>query len=203
MFTARICWGVRRDAAAVARAVRDTVDGSGSSAPVAVAATAPLRRSSGSAAVSRALCRVQRRHFTRSGCESITGTLSYSYVNRRCNAAGLVRAPGAGAPPPPRAAGVFRELLHLDGSTHGCWPCGRTSAVPDAISDDATKRVLHAALFRARVGRRDDGPAAVLRRRDPMAFTLTGALGFHTPTAKGPVDRPGHAGGAGAGAVGD
>jgi hypothetical protein len=58
-----------------------------------------------------------------------------------------------------------------------------------AVSDDATKRVLHAALYPSeRVGGADES-GAVRRRACPWRYTDRAHWAFHTPKARGPVDK--------------
>ena len=123
------------------------------------------------------------------------GTLSYSFVKRALQTAGLVKKHRARGRHrrrrEPRAC--FGELLHVDGSTHA-W----LALAPDerpcliAVSDDATKRVLHAALYPSESLRAVlHSLAAVLRAEGlPMAlYTDRAHWAFHTPKAKGPVDK--------------
>ena len=122
-------------------------------------------------------------------------TLSYSYVKRALQTAGLVKK----RPPrgrhrqrrEPRAC--FGELLHLDGSMHP-WlalrPEQRSCLI--AVPDDATNRVLHAALY---PGESTHAVMSTLRTVFetyglPMAlYTDRAKWAFYTPTAKGPVDK--------------
>jgi transposase len=120
---------------------------------------------------------------------------SYSWVKQVLQAAGLVRKQ--------RARGRHRrrrepracvgELLHLDGSPHA-WlalaPEERSTLV--AVPDDATNRVLYAQLWAA------ESTVAVMSALTevfrthglPMALYSDRAhWAFHTPRAKGPVDR--------------
>ena len=84
-------------------------------------------------------------------------------------------------------------MLHLDGSVHAWF-----TLAPDvrpcliAVSDDATKRVLHAALYPSESTQAVmTSLAAVLRTEGlPMAlYTDRAHWAFHTPKAKGPVDK--------------
>jgi hypothetical protein len=84
-------------------------------------------------------------------------------------------------------------LLHLDGSVHP-W----LALVPDqrscliAVPDDATNQVLHAALYPSETTHAVmTALAAVFRSQGlPMAlYTDRAKWAFHTPTAKGPVDK--------------
>ncbi len=83
-------------------------------------------------------------------------------------------------------------MLHLDGSVHAWFtlaPESRPCLI--AESDDATKRVLHAALYPS-----ESTPAVmtslarvVATHGLPMAlYTDRAHWAFHTPKAKGPVD---------------
>ena len=122
-------------------------------------------------------------------------TLSYSYVKVALQTAGLVKKHRARGRHrlrrEPRAC--FGEMLHLDGSVHAWF-----ALAPDArpclilVSDDATKRVLHAALYpRESTHAVMTSLAAVLRTEGvPMAlYTDRAGWAFYTPKAKGPVDR--------------
>jgi len=91
----------------------------------------------------------------------------------------------------PRAC--FGEMLHLDGSLHP-W----VALAPDMrwclilVSDDATKRILHAAFYPTESQHAVMlSLAAVLRTEGlPMAlYTDRAPWAFHTPKAKGPVDK--------------
>jgi hypothetical protein len=91
----------------------------------------------------------------------------------------------------PRAC--FGELLHIDGSLHP-WlalvPDLRATLIP--VVDDATKRLLYAQLVEA-----ESTPSVMTALREvfttyglPMALYSDRAhWAFHTPTAKGPVDK--------------
>jgi transposase len=122
-------------------------------------------------------------------------TLSYSFAKQALQAAGLVkryRARGRHRRRrEPRAC--FGELLHLDGSLHP-WlalvPEERSCLI--AIPDDATNRVLHAALYpRESTHAVMTALAAVFRTYGlPIAlYTDRAKWAFFTPTAKGPVDK--------------
>ena len=122
-------------------------------------------------------------------------TLSYSFAKQALQAAGLVkryRARGRHRRRrEPRAC--FGELLHLDGSLHP-WlalvPEERSCLI--AIPDDATNRVLHAALYpRESTHAVMTALAAVFRTYGlPIAFyTDRAKWAFYTPTAKGPIDK--------------
>ena len=121
--------------------------------------------------------------------------LSYSFVKQALQGAGLVKKHQARGRHrrrrEPRAC--FGELLHLDGSVHP-W----LALVPDerpcliAIPDDATNQVLHAALYPSEsTAAVMTALAAVFRTYGlPMAlYTDRAKWAFHTPRAKGPVDK--------------
>jgi hypothetical protein len=90
----------------------------------------------------------------------------------------------------PRAC--FGDLLHLDGSVHE-WFSGRdVRPCLIAVSDDATKRVLHAALYPSESTWAVMTSLAVVFRTAglPIAlYTDRAHWAFHTPKAKGPVDK--------------
>jgi transposase len=122
-------------------------------------------------------------------------TLSYSYVRQALQTAGLVkkRRPRGRHRRRREPRACFGELLHLDGSLHA-WlalvPESRSCLI--AIPDDATNQVLHAALYATEsthsVMR---ALAAVFRTQGlPMAlYTDRASWAFHTPTARGAVDK--------------
>lgn len=122
-------------------------------------------------------------------------TVSYSFLKQTLQAAGLVKKHRVRGRHrrrrEPRAC--FGELLHLDGSVHAWF-----SVAPDArpcliaVSDDATKRVLDATFYpRETTHAVMASLAAVLRTQGlPMAlYTDRAHWAFHTPKAKGPVDK--------------
>jgi transposase len=135
------------------------------------------------------------RHFCEIARREHGLTLSYSYVKRALQQAGLL--------PKRQARGrhrrrrepkaCFGELLHLDGSPHP-W----LSLVPDqrqtliSVVDDATKQLLYAQLWaqetRCAVM---SALAEVLRTYGiPMAlYTDRAGWAFYTPKAHGPVDK--------------
>ncbi len=135
------------------------------------------------------------RHFHQIARREHGVTVSYSFLKQALQTAGLVKKHRARGRHrrrrEPRAC--FGELLHLDGSVHE-WFALDSEARPCliAVSDDATKRVLHAAFFPS-----ESRPAvmtslvAVLRTEGiPMAlYTDRAHWAFHTPKAKGPVDK--------------
>ena len=122
-------------------------------------------------------------------------TLSYSYVKQALQTAGLVKKhrPRGRHRRRREPRACFGELLHLDGSTHP-WlalvPAQRSCLI--AVPDDATNRVLHAALYP-----RESSQAVMTALRDvfcthglPMAmYTDRASWAFYTPTAKGAVDK--------------
>src|SRR5712692_5656326 len=135
------------------------------------------------------------RHFYHIARRQHGVTVSYSFVKKALQAAGLVakrRARGRHRrrrPPRP----CFGELLHLDGSPHA-WlahcPDERQTLI--AVLDDATKRRLYAQLWPA------ETTAAVFTALHavctawglPIAlYTDRAGWAFHTPTVAGPVDR--------------
>lgn len=135
------------------------------------------------------------RHFHQIARREHGVTLSYSYVKQALQAAGLVkkyRARGRHRRRrEPRAC--FGEMLHLDGSVHP-WFARAPDARPCLMlaSDDATKRVLAAAFFPSETTRAVMTSLAAVFRAEglPMAlYTDRAHWAFHTPTAKGPVDK--------------
>jgi hypothetical protein len=91
----------------------------------------------------------------------------------------------------PRAC--FGELLHIDGSRHPWFTLAPTEwSVLIAVLDDATKRVLYAQLWAS-----ETAAAVMTALREvirthglPMAlYTDRAHWAFHTPQAKGPVDK--------------
>jgi transposase len=122
-------------------------------------------------------------------------TVSYSFLKQTRQAAGLVKTHRTRGRHrrrrEPRAC--FGELLHLDGSVHEWFtrdPDARPCLI--AVSDDATKRVLQAAFYPSESRHAVmTSLAAVLRTEGiPMArYTDRAHWAFHTPTARGPVDK--------------
>jgi transposase len=122
-------------------------------------------------------------------------TLSYSYVKQALQTAGFLKKGRARGRHrrrrEPRAC--FGEMLHIDGSPHR-WLALRPeeTSVLIAVQDDATKRVLYAQLWPS-----ETALAIMTALRDvvvaqglPMAlYTDRAHWAFHTPQAKGPVDR--------------
>jgi transposase len=135
------------------------------------------------------------RHFHQVARREHGVTVSYSFLKQTLQAAGLVKKHRARGRHrrrrEPRAC--FGELLHLDGSPHA-WLARRPAerAVLIAVLDDATKRVLYGQLWP-----RETTMAVLTALRDviamhglPMAlYTDRAHWAFHTPQAKGPVDR--------------
>ena len=135
------------------------------------------------------------RHFHQIARREHGITVSYSFVKHTLQAAGLVKKHRARGRHrrrrEPRAC--FGEMLHLDGSVHP-WFAGAPDERPCLIlvSDDATKRVLAAQFFSSESTEAVmTSLAAVLRREGlPMAlYTDRAGWAFHTPKARGPVDK--------------
>ena len=135
------------------------------------------------------------RHFHEIACRAHGVTLSYSTAKQALQQAGLVKKQRARGRHrrrrEPRAC--FGELVHLDGSLHRWF-----ALAPDArpclilVSDDATKRVLHAAFYPTESQQAVMTSLAAVLRADglPMAlYTDRAPWAFYTPTAKGPVDK--------------
>jgi transposase len=134
------------------------------------------------------------RHFHQIARREHGVTVSYSFVKHTLQAAGLVKKYRARGRHrlrrEPRAC--FGEMLHLDGSVHAWFTGGAVRPCLIAVSDDATKRVLHAALYPSEsTWAVMTSLAAVLRTAGlPMAlYTDRAHWAFHTPKAKGPVDK--------------
>jgi hypothetical protein len=135
------------------------------------------------------------RHFHDIARREYGVTLSYSYVKQALQTAGLVkkRRPRGRHRRRREPRACFGELLHLDGSTHP-WlalvPEQRSCLI--AVPDDATNRVLHAALYPS-----ESTHAVLTALRDvftahglPMAmYTDRASWAFYTPTANGAVDK--------------
>ena len=135
------------------------------------------------------------RHFHQIARREHGVTLSYSFVKRALQTAGYVKTHRARGrhrlrrEPRP----CFGELLHLDGSVHE-WLVLASTLRPCliAVSDDATKRVLHAAFYPGESTRAVMTSLAAVFRAEglPMAlYTDRAHWAFHTPKAKGPVDK--------------
>ena len=121
--------------------------------------------------------------------------LSYSYVKQALQTAGLVkkRRPRGRHRRRREPRACFGELLHLDGSLHP-WlalvPEQRSCLI--AVPDDATNRVLHAALYSTESTQAVMTALHAVFTTDglPMAlYTDRAKWAFYTPTAKGPVDK--------------
>jgi transposase len=135
------------------------------------------------------------RHFHQIARREHGATVSYSFLKQALQGAGLVtkhRARGRHRRRrEPRAC--FGELLHIDGSRHH-WLALRPDewSVLIAVLDDATKRVLYAQLWSG-----ETSTAVMTAIGDivtthglPMAiYTDRAHWAFHTPQAKGPVNR--------------
>ena len=134
------------------------------------------------------------RHFHQIARREHGVTVSYSFVKHTLQAAGLVKTHRARGRHrrrrEPRAC--FGELLHLDGSVHQWFTGLDVRPCLIAVADDATKRVLHAALYPSEsTWAVMTSLGAVLRAEGlPMAlYTDRAHWAFHTPKAHGPVDK--------------
>ena len=134
------------------------------------------------------------RHFHQIARREHGITVSYSFVKQTLQAAGLVKKYRARGRHrlrrEPRAC--LGEMLHLDGSVHEWFMGEDLRPCLIAVSDDATKRVLHAALYPSEsTWAVMTSLGAVLRAEGlPMALYMDRAhWAFHTPKAKGPVDK--------------
>jgi len=134
------------------------------------------------------------RHFHEIARREHGVTVSYSFVKQTLQTARLVKKQRARGRHrlrrEPRAC--FGEMLHLDGSVHEWFTGADVRPCLIAVSDDATKRVLHAALYPSEsTWAVMTSLAAVLRTEGlPMAlYTDRAGWAFHTPKAKGPVDK--------------
>jgi transposase len=135
------------------------------------------------------------RHFHQIVRREQAVTLSYSFVKQALQKAGLVKKQRLRGRHrrrrEPRAC--FGEMLHLDGSTHPWFalaPEERPCLI--LVSDDATKRVLAAQFSPSESTRAVMSSLAQVFRTDglPQAlYTDRAGWAFHTPTAKGPVDK--------------
>jgi transposase len=135
------------------------------------------------------------RHFHQIAQRDHGVTVSYSFTKQTLQAAGLVKKHRVRGRHrrrrEPRAC--FGEMLHLDGSVHA-WLALAAAARPCLIlvSDDATKRVLAAQFVPSESTHAVMTSLAVVLRTEglPMAlYTDRAGWAFHTPTAKGPVDK--------------
>lgn len=122
-------------------------------------------------------------------------TLSYSFVKKALQTAGLVKKGKKQGPHRTRRPrrSCFGELLHLDGSRHR-W----LALVPDlyltlvVIADDATGRILYAQFWASESTRAVlTGLCEVMRCHGLPQSLYTDRAGwaFYTPKAKGPVDK--------------
>jgi hypothetical protein len=134
------------------------------------------------------------RHFHQIARREHGVTVSYSFVKQTLQAARLVRRHRARGRHrlrrEPRAC--LGEMLHLDGSVHEWLTGEEVRPCLIAVSDDATKRVLHAALYPSEsTWAVMTSLAAVFCTAGlPMAlYTDRAHWAFHTPNAKGPVDK--------------
>ena len=135
------------------------------------------------------------RHFHQIARREHAAHVSYSFLKQVLQIAGLVKKHRARGRHrrrrEPRAC--FGELLHIDGSPHA-WLALRptTRAVLIVVLDDATKRVLYAQLWSS-----ETTTSVMNALRDvitthglPMAvYTDRAHWAFHTPHARGPVNR--------------
>src|SRR6202049_4492168 len=134
------------------------------------------------------------RHFHQIARREHGVTVSYSFVKQTLQRAGLVKAYRARGRHrlrrEPRAC--FGEMLHLDGSVHEWFTGMDVRPCLIAVSDDATKRVLHAALYPSESTHAVMTSLAAVLRTDglPMAlYTDRAGWAFYTPKAKGPIDK--------------
>ena len=166
---------------------------SAASGPRCAASRRPNR--AGAAVVSRAYTGFNVRHFHQIVRREHRVRMSYSFLKQALQTAGLVKKHRARGRHrrrrEPRAC--FGEMLHLNGSVHA-W----LTLAPDQrpclilVSDDATKRVLAATFFPAESTRAVMTSLGTVLRAEglPMAlYTYRAHWAFHTPTAKGPVDK--------------
>ena len=134
------------------------------------------------------------RHFHQIARREHGVTVSYSFVKQALQAAGLVKKHRARGRHrlrrEPRAC--FGEMLHLDGSVHEWFTDRDVRPCLIAVSDDATKRVLHAALYPSESTWAVMTSLAAVVRTEGLAMALytdRAHWAFHTPKAKGPVDK--------------
>lgn len=135
------------------------------------------------------------RHFHEIARREHRVTVSYSFTKQALQIAGLVKKHQARGRHrrrrEPRAC--FGELLHLDGSPHE-WLAlvseWRTTLI--TVVDDATKALLYAQLWEQETTRAVMSALAHVLRTEglPMAlYTDRAGWAFHTPKARGPVDK--------------
>jgi transposase len=112
------------------------------------------------------------RHFHEIARREHRVTVSYSFLKQTLQAAGLVKKYRARGKHrrrrEPRAC--YGELLHLDGSVHEWFtldPEARPCFI--AVSDDATKRILHAAFYPSESRQAVMTSLAAVLRTDPKA----------------------------------
>lgn len=135
------------------------------------------------------------RHFHQIAKREHGVTASYSFVKQALQAAGLVKKfrPRGRHRQRREPRACFGELLHIDGSPHA-WLARRPEerSVLIAVVDDATKRVLYAQLWPSETAQAIMTALREVITHDglPMAlYTDRAHWAFHTPQAKGPVDR--------------
>ena len=135
------------------------------------------------------------RHFHEIARREHGVTLSYSYVKQALQTARLVKKyrPRGRHRRRREPRACFGELLHIDGSPHAWLALRPTETqVLIAVQDDATKRVLYAQLWAAEttVAILAALRAVIATHGLPMAlYTDRAHWAFHTPQAKGAVDR--------------
>lgn len=132
------------------------------------------------------------RHFHEIATREHGVTMSYSRAKTALQQAGLVKKQRVRGRHrrrrEPRAC--FGEMLHLDGSVHPWYGDERPCLI--LVSDDATKRILHAAFYETESQRAVMASLAAVFRAEglPMAlYTDRAGWAFYTPKAKGPVDK--------------
>ena len=135
------------------------------------------------------------RHFYAIARRAHAVRLSYSWVKDALQLAGLVvkRRPRGRHRQRREPRACVGEMLHLDGSVHA-WFALAPEARPTLLTvpDDATNQVVYAQFWE-----RESTQAVMTALREvcrthglPMAlYTDRAHWAFHTPTAKGPVDK--------------